>query len=324
MTRIAEIAGSVRAKMGGKLFRSKVREGWVALSFGAGTLSIAYVVRRFGQRPEVLMLRTESGPSADPANLKLLAKELGLNQSNCSLLLLPGEYQFLQIELPAVPAEEMKEAVRWSIKDMVDFPAETMMLDVVEVASPVERVGGVRQGFVAAADEGLIAERMGWFNDADARIEAIDIPEMAIRNIAALFEEPGRGLAMLMFDEERTSLTFTFNGELIAARQIDLPRTRLEQAEGEWRQQMFDRIALEVQRSLDNFERLHGQVSISKVLMTPLPMVTGLLEYLRGYLTLPVGELDLTEVLNITLVPELAQPGRQTFYLKLLGAALRE
>jgi len=32
----------------------------------------------------------------------------------------------------------------------------------------------------------------------------------------------------------------------------------------------------------------------------------------------------LAEVMDITLVPELAQPGRQTFYLKLLGAALRE
>lgn len=296
----------------------------MSVAFGVDSLTVAHVCRRPGQKPEVLMLKTEARSSGDLIDLRNLTREFGLNHCRCNLLLNPGEYQLLQVELPAVPPDEMKEAVRWRIKDMVDYSVESMTLDVAEVPGIAGRAGRVRQGFAVAADDVLIAERMALFNDAGAALEAIDVPEMAIRNVSALFEEPDRGLAMLVFDEERITLTFTFRGELYAVRQIEISRAKLEQAEGEWRQQLFDRIGLETQRSLDNFERLHGHITVTRLLLSPLPTVAGLMDYLREYLSLPVGELDLAEVLDVSLIPELSQPGRQALCLKVLGAALRE
>lgn len=216
--------------------------------------------------------------------LRGLTREFGLNQCRCNQLLNVGEYQFLQVELPSVSPEELKDAARWHVKDMVSYEVESMTMDVLEVPVLAGRTGRGHQGFVVAADDGLIAEQMAAFNSADAMLEAIDIPEMALRNVAALFEEPERGLAMLAFDEERITLIFTFHGELYAVRQIEIPRSKLEQSEGEWRRQMFDRIGLETQRSLDNFERLHSHISVSRLLLSPLPTVPGLMDYMREYL----------------------------------------
>ena len=100
--------------------------------------------------------------------------------------------------------------------------------------------------------------------------------------------------------------------------------SQLEQSEGERRDQLFERIALEAQRSLDNFDRLNGHISVTRLLVSALPAVPGFVDYLRDYLSLPVVELDLADVLDFPSVPELAQATRQTQCLKVLGAALRD
>jgi MSHA biogenesis protein MshI len=324
VSRISESIKSLSFSLREKLMKVRFQEGWVAVNFHGDALSVAHVRRRPGHKPEVLMLRSEPSPSGLQPGLRGLTREFGLNQCRCNQLLNVGEYQFLQVELPSVSPEELKDAARWHVKDMVSYEVESMTMDVLEVPVLAGRTGRGHQGFVVAADDGLIAEQMAAFNSADAMLEAIDIPEMALRNVAALFEEPERGLAMLAFDEERITLIFTFHGELYAVRQIEIPRSKLEQSEGEWRRQMFDRIGLETQRSLDNFERLHSHISVSRLLLSPLPTVPGLMDYMREYISLPVAEVDLAEVLDISLVPELAQPGRQATCLKLLGAALRD
>ncbi|MBP9800751.1 MAG: hypothetical protein KBD39_11630, partial [Sterolibacterium sp.] len=100
---------------------------------GTEGLAIAHIRRRTGERPEVLSLSVSEVTDDVTAILAYQAKALELKSCSCTLLLNPGQYQMLQIELPAVPDEEVKDAVRWSIKDMVDFPAELMSLDVAEI-----------------------------------------------------------------------------------------------------------------------------------------------------------------------------------------------
>ena len=147
---------------------------------------------------------------------------------------------------------------------------------------------------------------------------------MAQRNISALFEEPGRGVAMLSCDESGVMLTFTFEGELYAARHIEVSLSQLQQGPELRREQLFERISLDVQRSLDNFDRLNGHIPLSRLLVSPLPGVPGFLEYLSDNLSMPVASMDLAEVLDFPSVPDLAQPGRQARCLKVLGSALRQ
>lgn len=323
MKRITEALGALKARLRHKLLRAKLNEGWIGVTVEAEDMRVAHVRRSPGGRPEVLVVHTESRLAGDASALRNLGRNQGLTQCRCNLLLNPSEYQVLQIELPAVPQEELKEAVRWQIKDLVHLPIETATVDVLEIPGIAGRAARTRHGLAVAADDGPVGGYMELFADADATLEAIDIPELALRNVSTLFEEPGRGLAMLSLVDDRATLTFTFEGELYAVRQIDMALVKLEAADGDWLQQLLDRVGLEVQRSLDNFERLHGHITVARLLLSPLPTMPALLSYLREYLSLPVAELDLNEVLDLTLVPELRQPARQAHYLKAIGAALR-
>lgn len=104
---------------------------------------------------------------------------------------------------------------------------------------------------------------------------AIDVPELAQRNLANLLEEEDRGLAMLVFDDTEGLLTFTFAGELLIARHIEISAKQLVAADEARREQLFERIALDVQRSLDNFDRSHSMVPLSRLIVSRIPGVTG-------------------------------------------------
>ena len=305
-------------------WRPRLLDGWMSVAFASDRVDFAHVQRQEGRKPEVLLLYSYRRASDDLEALRRLRKELKLARYRCTNLLRVGEYQLLQVEPPDLPIAEMKEALRWRIKDMINYPIEAATIDVLEIPVDAGAVGRTKQAFAVAANNALLAPRVELFDAAKVNLVAIDIPELAQRNISALFEEENRGLAMLTFDESGVMLTFTFRGELYASRHTDIPLTQLEQADGERREQLFERIALEAQRSLDNFDRLNGHISVTRLLVSSLPGVTGFLDYLRDYLSLPVVELDLAEVLDFPSIPELSQTARQTQCLKALGAALRD
>ncbi len=304
--------------------RPKLHDGWMSVTFAPDRLDFAHVIRHEGRKPEVLLLNSYQRAGDDLDALRRLRKELKLGRYHCTHMLRVGEYQVLQVEPPEIPAEELKEALRWRIKEMLNYPVEAATLDVLNIPSESAAAGRAKQAFVVAASNALLGPRIALFDQAKVPLEAIDIPELAQRNIAALFEERERGLAMLVFDDNGAMLTFTFRGELHATRHTDIPLAQLEQAEEPRREQLFERIALDAQRSLDNFDRINSNISVTRLLVSPLPGVPGFLEYLREYLSLPVVEIDLAEVFDFSAIPELAQAVRQTKCLKLLGVALRE
>ncbi|MBA3903793.1 MAG: agglutinin biogenesis protein MshI [Rhodocyclaceae bacterium] len=297
-------------------------KGWMAISLYPERIDIARVKRNGDGRPEVAMLDSYRKEGGDKESLARLRKSLRLGNHRCATLLRPAEYQMLQIEAPAVPPDEIREAVRWRIKDMLDYPPTAATIDVLNV--PGEGAGKSRQVFVVAANNALIGPRMQMFEDAKVPLEAIDIQETAQRNIAALYEVENRGLALLSFDENGGLLTFTFKGELYLARRIEITASQMAEADGERRRQLFERIGLELQRSLDHFDRQFSFIPLAKLVVAPVAEVPGLIEYLGGNLYVPMESLDLARVMDFPAVPELRNAARQAQCLHTIGIALRD
>lgn len=305
--------------------RPKLSDGWLSVSFVQDRIDIAHIRRQPGQKPEVLLLESVVRGENDLEALSGVCKALNLGRYRCSAVLKSGEYQILPVDPPAVPAAEMKEALRWSVKDLIEFPVELAAVEMLAVPDDFgSLLGKVQQIFAVVSSDELLHPKVNMFGAAGYQLEAIDIPELAQRNISALFEKDGQGLAMLTIDENCTLLTFTFHGELYTVRQTEINLMQLLRADDGRRDQLFERIALETQRSLDNFDRLHGHITLSGLMVSPLPGVNGFLDYLRVYLSAPVTEIDLTEVLDITAVPGLNLLDRQAQCLKAIGAALRD
>jgi MSHA biogenesis protein MshI len=81
--------------------------------------------------------------------------------------------------------------------------------------------------FVVAAKNSIIAPRQKLFLDAKVELAAIDIPEMAQRNVSAMLEPEGRGIAMLSFGDDGSLLTVSYRGELYLSRRFDVTLAQL-------------------------------------------------------------------------------------------------
>lgn len=253
-------------------------------------------------------------------NTGWLEKSLQLANYKLLALLSTGQYQFILTDVIEGSPDEVREILRWKLKDQVDFPVDQAAIDFL----PVPALGRSPQVITIISPEAVVAPLVQSFQSAKLALTAIDVPELAQRNLANLLEEEDRGLAMLVFDDTEGLLTFTFAGELLIARHIEISAKQLVAADEARREQLFERIALDVQRSLDNFDRSHSMVPLSRLIVSRIPGVTGYIEHLQNNLSIHVSVLNLTDLLDLSATPALLDPQRQFQCLHAIGAALRD
>lgn len=237
---------------------------------------------------------------------------------DCLTLLGPREYQFLSIEAPplpdAAPQAELREAVRWKIKDMVDFPVSAAGVDALPVPVPPGRAAAV---LAAAASHAVLRPIVEGFQDAKVRLIGIGVAEIAQRNIAALFETPDRALAFLSFGADGGLLTLTCNGKLYATRRLDISAADLAAGHDH-----YERAVLDVQRSLDNFDRNFSHLSLQRLLVLPVPGADDFVSHLRDNLYQPVESLVISDGLDLDAAPMLANITALNDALPAIGLAL--
>ncbi|MBE3025789.1 type IV pilus biogenesis protein PilM [Janthinobacterium sp. GW458P] len=308
----------------GLFAKAKKHEGWLATSFSAEGVCAAVVKRRADDKPLVQAAVMYAGRKPLPsATLEKLNRDVQAQSYRNTTLLGAGEYQLLTVDAPNVPPEELRTAVRWRLKDMLDFPAADATVDVVDIPGDKNGPGRAQSLFAVAARNGAVAQRQALYGACKIALSVIDIPEMAQRNIAGLMETQGRGLAMLSFDGEGGLLTVTFDGELYLARRIDVTVAQLADAGDAQRQQYYDKITLELQRSFDHFDRQFHFITVARLVLAPTGS-DGLHAYLADNLYMPVEALDLAALFDFSRVPELLPPAGQARFFLALGAALRQ
>ena len=304
--------------------RSKQSAGWLAVSVLPDGYCTAHVMRRTNAKPEVVLAAFTPAKQGDAGALGKLARDIHASRYQPTTLLNPTEYQLLLIDAPNVPPDELKTATRWRVKDMLDYHVDDATIDVLDI--PPDKSAPARSHFMyaVAARSRLIKDRAALFEEAKLPLEVVDIPELAQRNIAVLLEPPGRGLAMLSFDANGGLLTINHAGELYLARHIEVSLAQLTEADEQQRGALHDRITLELQRSLDHFDRQFNFISLAKLLLAPMPGQAELKAYLASNLYIPVDTFELGDVFDLAKVPELKQIERQPQYFLTLGAALRQ
>lgn len=304
------------------LFKSKSHDaGWFAIGLDAHGVYLAKI-KFAGAMPSVVRCEYHETGTVSAASLEKLRREANLGSHDFTTLLAPGEYQMLLVEAPNVPANELKTAIRWKIKDGLNYHVDDATVDVLQI--PASKYGSERAQsmYAIAAANDTIQKRIALFEQAKIELDVIDIPEMAQRNIAALFEQDDRALVLLAFDDNGGLLTFTAGGELCLARRIEISMGQLLDANENLREQYRDRVELELQRSLDYFDRQFNHMAVSRVLVSA-PDDAGLVEFLASVGDVKVEKLDLSQVMDISAVPALSDSEFVAHALPTLGAALR-
>ncbi len=249
-----------------------------------------------------------------------LANSRDLSRAAVSAVLSTDEYQLVQIEAPDVQPDELRGAVRWKLKDIISFPPSEAVVDVFEIPEQARYVES-RMIYAVAARADAVQRVVDLIKPRVRGFDVIDIPEMCLRNIAALLPQDEQGVALIALGETFVQLTLTCRGVLYLARRIDLGRrvgapTAAAAAE-------FDvaSLALELQRSLDYYESHYDRPAIADIVVTSGDERA---ERLLGGLIAATGHsvslLDIEELFEIAagIEPDTRWPG-----LLALGAALR-
>ncbi len=284
-------------------------------------VGVVRIVRGAGRRPAVTLcdFRPWDGVGEKTRLLQQLAADYDLGQARCTTVLADGEYSLLLTEAPDVPASELKGAVRWRIKDLIDFHIDDATLDVFDV--PGEKVAGrARALYAVAARNDAVQWRVDLMHEAGIKLDVIDIVEMAQRNLAALLPEDAQGVVTLCLTATGGLITITKQGEIYLTRNLDVGLDAL--TGGDNTADYFDRIVLEIQRSLDYYDSHFRQAPIAHLFLTPMAKsVPELLDHLNANLDVKVSTMQLDTLLgfDVQVPPPL---GAQC--LTAIGAALRE
>jgi len=249
------------------------------------------------------------------AALQRTVRNQGLDRISCCSVLGIGDYQLLLVEAPEVPPAELRAAIRWRIKDLIDFHVDDAVLDVFD--APAGGARGVQDHlYVVVARAALVQERIKQLESAGATLDIIDIPELAMRNIASLLPEDEQGVALLYFEHDRGLITLTRDNTLYLARSLEIGFRQLQDSPT-----LVERLALEVQRSLDYYDRHFQQAPISAVAIAPLPEpAPQLVDALQARIGLSCRETDISELIDCREPPQREDLSR---CLLSLGAALR-
>ncbi|MEQ1593388.1 MAG: agglutinin biogenesis protein MshI [Thiobacillaceae bacterium] len=292
--------------------KRKQQKGYLAVHAGAGFVSHVELNWQNG-RPGIASCVTR----ADDGEAAKIWSAYANAPVPVGVVLSAGEYQLLQLDAPPVPPEELKMAVRWRIKDQIDFPIDDATVDVVRLEQ-----GGTDAAarlLAVVANNKVLKKYIGLAERAKLGLAAIDIPELAQRNISALLETPGQALALLSFTPQGGLLTVTRNGELCFYRRLDCLPSEVAGLDDLRKAIVFDRVALELQRSLDHIERQYGDWHLDKIVLAPPPVISGLAEHLQQQIYLPLEHADLSAL----FASPLPEPDTLSACWFALGGALR-
>ena len=185
-------------------------------------------------------------------------KSQGLQHLPCNVVLSQGQYQLLLVDAPDVPDDEMRSALRWKIKDLVSMSLDDAAIEFFRLPEDGAH-SRKKMVYVVIAEMERLRSIVGLIKDVDLALESIDINELVMRNLASSLIDPqfdGRGVAIARLRQGRGSVSLFKKGSLYLSRQFDL-----EYQAGLLEDLPEDILALELQRSLDYYERQMGQAA---------------------------------------------------------------
>ncbi len=258
-----------------------------------------------------------------------------LTATACVVVLPNQDYILRLLDRPPVEDDEIADSLPWLIKDVIDFdPADAR---VAHFAFPEDaNRGRDPRLFVAAARRSVIEEVTALVEAAELELAAIDIAELALRNIAEELPEQVAGTAMLDLGAKSGDLALCHEGQLYLARTLGTGTQQIDNAIGneialddddddELSHQVrgqLDELLLEIQRSLDYYESELGKAPASRLVIGPSEAEISLyVPYLTEQLRpVRVEQLELNSVVDCD---DVLNNELQTRMLLALGGGLR-
>ena len=299
--------------------KSRGTNARAGIALAEGSFALAVVKREANSKPAIEYCATHAVSGDLAPELKATLDKLGALRAPACGVVDGDDYQLVQVEAPEVLPSEMRAAIRWRLKDAINFNVDEASVDVFEIPEPARRTQA-KMLFAVAARESAVQRIASAIRPAAKGFEAIDIPELCLRNISACLPQDAKGVAMLALRDGFAQLVITRQGIVHVTRHID---TRGGFNPHKQKSDEIDAsaLALELQRSLDYYESHYDQTPIGDLVIGPAnDQARALAAALKEETSLRIAVLDVREHFNVYKGGELVTDWAS---LMALGAALR-
>ena len=298
--------------------------GWTAVSAAAEGLygvSVLAPATPTGS-PIVAACGFVNGGQMDAESLAKLSRTVSVPGCPWTATLNRDAYKILVVAEPPVKSDELDQSVRWAVSTMIDYPVVDADVAWMKIPTQASQPNRPPHLYVVTTRHQQVVDYTAAFKQAKIALQAVDVCETAHRNIAALVERPGEGVALLSLGMEGVQLTVTFQGELYLDRYVKelMFTTGIDDVA---RERASERVVLQVQRSLDFVSRTLPFIDLNRVMLAPMPDSPAVHRYFTESLPVPIEDIDLATVFDLSRVPELSRRDNQAGYFVALGAALR-
>lgn len=249
-------------------WKGRLKKPGAKLGLLVGNASIAWArvetrgdmlaVRAFGY----LQAESQDAAWASFRNVVTLEKLQGLP---LHVVMGLADYQLLLMESLEVPAEELREAMRWRLGDFISFPVTEAAIDVFTLPEDAYR-GRPRMLYTAVCQQHQIETLRLRAESLKLNLASVSIPEIALSRLERHLLAGEDSTALLQFTEGGSLLGIFQGHALYLARQMPFTHQTLGTAQ-------YDSVLLEIQRSLDYFDSQIGKGLVKRLLITPFPGV---------------------------------------------------
>ena len=228
-------------------------------------------------------------------------------------LLGPEDYQLNLIESMPVPANELQTALSWRIRSLISYPIDEAVLEYFELPA---KKSSHNTPLIAAvtAQKAILQPYISLLKNCGLKIAAIDIPELAMLNLTALYENDEKCTAFLNFYEKIVILNISCQKVLYFTRRIIIPFT------GEGIMD-YEKLSLEIMRYFDFFR---SQWRLSSPTRIFAAAERGEIQIIAQALTERLLNTVTAYKLNSTLLSDAQQIDISTNYLLDYGCLLRK
>ena len=288
----------------------------LGVEVGPHGLALAQVRREDGQAPQLLAcVYLEGEPEVQSDLLRQAVAERQLTGLPVNVVLHPSAYQLFLLEAPQVPAEELRDAMRWRVKDLLGEPLEDVVIDCFSLPEDAYR-GRTRMVYCVVLSKARMASYASLARHAGLALKSIDITEMSFRNLGLLAGAGANNLALLRRRSSEGLISVQNGADLYMARRIEHGLARAEQD--------LSSMTLEIQRSLDYFESQLGKGYINRLLLLPMKQDgERTFQALGSGLAVNLQRLDLRDLFPGQPAADLPE-ATQAFCIGAVGAALRQ
>lgn len=137
-----------------------------------------------------------------------LHKRYNLQSVPTTWTLSPEDYQLFLIESLPVPADEFRDALSWRIRSLISYPLEEAILDCFTIPSKKTAQDSAITAAIVAK-QNLLNKTIQSLKANGLNLNTIDIPELAMRNLTALYENDAKPTAFIYFFEQVAILNIT-------------------------------------------------------------------------------------------------------------------